>query len=78
MEPGGIEPPTRITSYNVCYTKLLRAESFQLNAGGHVSVVVNRDWGVLIPHLRVDWVHELEDSAEQVNVQLANDPFALA
>ncbi len=53
------------------------AESFQLNAGGHVSVVVNRDWGVLIPHLRVDWVHELEDSAEQVNVQLANDPFAL-
>jgi len=52
------------------------ARSFQLNAGGHMSVVYNTSWGVLIPHFRADWVHELEDDAELVNVRLANDPFA--
>jgi uncharacterized protein YhjY with autotransporter beta-barrel domain len=52
------------------------AQSFQLNGGGHVSVVVNRAWGVFIPHARVDYVHELMDSAELVGVRLANDPFA--
>jgi outer membrane autotransporter protein len=53
------------------------AQSFQLNAGGHVSVVCNASWGVLIPHARVDYVHELADSAEIVSVRLVNDPFAL-
>ncbi|NJN51280.1 MAG: autotransporter domain-containing protein [Gammaproteobacteria bacterium] len=52
------------------------AQSFQLNGGGHLSVVMNRDWGVFIPHARIDYVHELMDSAEVVSVQLANDPFA--
>ncbi len=52
------------------------AQSFQLNAGGHASVVLNRAWGVLIPHARLDYVHELMDSAEMIGVSLASDPFA--
>jgi outer membrane autotransporter protein len=53
------------------------AQSFQVNAGGHLSYVVNTSWGVLIPHARFDWVHELEDNAETVGVRLVNDPFSL-
>jgi outer membrane autotransporter protein len=52
------------------------AQSFQLNGGLHLSFVHNTKWGVLIPHVRVDYVHELQDSAEVVAVRLANDPFA--
>ena len=42
------------------------AQSFTLNAGGHLSYVFTPSWGVLIPHLRVDFVHEFEDSRELV------------
>ncbi len=52
------------------------ARSFTLNAGGHLSYVFTPSWGVLIPHLRLDLVHEFEDSRELVGIQLAADPFA--
>ncbi len=52
------------------------AQSFTLNAGGHLSYVFTPSWGVLIPHLRVDFVHEFEDSRELVAIQLAADPFS--
>jgi outer membrane autotransporter protein len=52
------------------------AKSFTVNAGFHASYVVNTSWGVLIPHLRLDAVHEFEDNREFVAVGFVNDPFA--
>ncbi len=51
------------------------AQSLTLNAGGHVSYAITPSWGVLVPHLRVDYVHEFEDSRELISVQVAADPF---
>jgi|GEM_PF-1625611 len=52
------------------------AQSFTLNGGGHVSYVITPAWGVLVPHLRVDYVHEFQDSRELIGVQVAADPFS--
>lgn len=52
------------------------SKSFTINAGFHASYVVNTGWGVLIPHLRLDAVHEFEDNREFVAVGFVNDPFA--
>ena len=52
------------------------AQSFTANAGGHLSFVYTAGWGVLVPHLRVDWVHEFQDSRELVGIRIANDPFS--
>ena len=52
------------------------AKSFTVNAGFHASYVVNTRWGVLIPHLRLDAVHEFEDNREFVTVGFVSDPFA--
>ncbi len=52
------------------------AKSFTLNGGAHVSRVFTPAWGVLIPHLRVDLVHEFEDSRERVTMGFAADPFS--
>ena len=51
------------------------AQSFTLNGGGHVSYVITPAWGVLVPHLRVDYVHEFEGSRELIGIQVAADPF---
>lgn len=51
------------------------AESFTLNAGVHASYVFTPSWGVLIPHVRVDSVFELEDDSQTVTVGFAADPF---
>jgi outer membrane autotransporter protein len=52
------------------------AESFTVNGGAHLSRVFTPGWGVLIPHLRVDYVHEFEDSRELIEVGIAADPFS--
>ena len=40
FDDAGVDPASRITSYNVCYTKLLRSRETELEelvfAGGHV------------------------------------------
>jgi len=51
------------------------AKSLTVNAGGHASWVINTKWGVLIPNARFDWVHEFEDSVEEVSIRFAADPF---
>lgn len=51
------------------------AQSLTVNAGGHVSYAITPSWGVLVPHLRVDYVHEFEDSRELIGIQVAADPF---
>jgi outer membrane autotransporter protein len=52
------------------------ATSFTVNAGGHLSYALTLPWGVLVPHLRADYVHEFEDSRETVNLRFAADPFS--
>jgi outer membrane autotransporter protein len=52
------------------------AKSLTLNAGGHASYVYTATWGVFIPHLRLDYVRELETDRHLVDVRLAADPFA--
>ncbi len=54
-----------------------QAKSFTLNGGVHASYVFALGWGVLIPHMRADVVHEFEDGRELVNVRVAADPFAV-
>lgn len=51
------------------------AQSFTVNGGGHASYVFALGWGVLVPHLRVDYVHEFQDSRELIGVNVAADPF---
>lgn len=51
-------------------------QSFTVNAGGHLSYAWLTDWGVLVPNLKVDWVHEFEDDAETLAFSFVNDPFA--
>lgn len=52
------------------------AESFTLNGGAHLSRVFTPSWGVLIPHLRIDYVHEFKDGRELVDVGVVADPFS--
>jgi outer membrane autotransporter protein len=51
------------------------SRSWTVNAGGHASYAWNLRWGVLIPHLTVDFVREFETSRDTVLVRLAADPF---
>jgi outer membrane autotransporter protein len=42
--------------------------------GGKVSYTTSTSWGVLIPHLQVEWLHEFEDSPEDVVSRFVSDP----
>ena len=46
----------RITSYNVCYTKLLRT-----------------GFGVLVPQIYANWVHEFENDQRTENFSFVDD-----
>ncbi len=51
-------------------------ESFTGNAGLRLTYAWNVSWGVLLPHLRVDYVREFEDDVDVFGVRFANDPNA--
>jgi outer membrane autotransporter protein len=46
------------------------------NAGLRLTYAWNLSWGVLLPHLRVDYVREFEDDVDVFGVRFANDPNA--
>jgi outer membrane autotransporter protein len=46
------------------------------NAGLRLTYAWNLPWGVLLPHLRVDYVREFEDDVDVFGVRFANDPNA--
>ncbi|MBY6204259.1 autotransporter domain-containing protein [Halomonas denitrificans] len=50
-------------------------ESFRVSAGAQVDYVINTDFGVLIPGLRVSYVMETEDENENIALRLINNPF---
>jgi outer membrane autotransporter protein len=51
-------------------------ESFTGNVGMRLTYAWNLSWGVLLPHLRVDYVREFEDDVDVFGVRFANDPNA--
>lgn len=46
------------------------------NLGVRMTYAVNTMWGVLLPHLRVDYVREFEDDVDVFGVRFAADPNA--
>jgi outer membrane autotransporter protein len=46
------------------------------NAGMRLTYAWNLSWGVLLPHLRADYVREFEDDVDVFGVRFANDPNA--
>jgi outer membrane autotransporter protein len=51
-------------------------KSFTGNAGLRLTYAWNVSWGVLLPHLRADYVREFEDDVDVFGVRFANDPNA--
>jgi uncharacterized protein YhjY with autotransporter beta-barrel domain len=51
-------------------------KSFTANAGVRLTLPWNVSWGVILPHLRVDYVREFEKDADVFGVRFAADPNA--
>jgi len=51
-------------------------QSFTGNLGFRVTYAWNQSWGVLLPHLRVDYVREFKTDADVFGVRFAADPNA--
>jgi outer membrane autotransporter protein len=51
-------------------------KSSAANAAVRLSYAMKTSWGVLIPHFRGTYVHEMDKDAEVFGVRFANDPFA--
>jgi outer membrane autotransporter protein len=51
-------------------------KSFTGNLGLRFTYALNLSWGVLLPHLRVDYVREFENDADVFGVRFAADPNA--
>jgi outer membrane autotransporter protein len=50
-------------------------KSLTANLGLRLTYAWNMSWGVLLPHLRTDFVREFEDEVEVFGVRFAADPF---
>lgn len=48
-------------------------ESLTSRLGGRVQVSLNQTWGVLVPQVDLEWIHEYEDDARQVGAKFADD-----
>lgn len=48
--------------------------SVESMVGAKVNLVASEDWGVLMPHAEVEWVHEYEDGVDRVNASFVQDP----
>jgi outer membrane autotransporter protein len=49
-----------------------------LNLGGRVSYAYSAEWGVLIPYIRLDWLHEFKEDSQTVTAHFVNDPAGQA
>ncbi len=61
----------------------LRIENRDLSSlasvlGGKVTYTHSADWGVLIPHLQLEWEHEFKDDPQAVEARFINDPTGTA
>ena len=46
--------------------------------GGKFTYTHSADWGVLIPHLQLEWEHEFKDDPQAVEARFINDPTGTA
>lgn len=53
-------------------------KSLEAVLGGKVSYTMSTSWGVLVPHAQVEFLHEFEDSADDIVARFANDPTGTA
>jgi outer membrane autotransporter protein len=65
------------TGLNLVYDEQ-NYESLTANLGLRLTYAWNVSWGVLLPHLRTDFVREFEDQVEVFGVRFAADPFDAA
>lgn len=50
------------------------AESVQSVVGGQIRYAFSQSFGVILPYLRFDWVHEFRDPSRTLSAQYVNDP----
>ena len=62
------------TGLNLAYDEQ-NFKSFTANLGLRLTYAWNLSWGVLLPHLRTDFIREFEDEVEVFGVRFAADPF---
>ena len=62
------------TGLNLVYDEQ-NYKSLTANVGLRLTYAWNVSWGVLLPHLRTDFVREFEDQVEVFGVRFAADPF---
>ena len=62
------------TGLNLVYEEQ-NFKSLTANAGLRFTYAWNVSWGVLLPHLRADFIREFEDEVEVFGVRFAADPF---
>ncbi|WP_227978353.1 autotransporter outer membrane beta-barrel domain-containing protein [Arenimonas daejeonensis] len=46
--------------------------------GGKLTYTHSADWGVLIPHVQLEWEHEFKDDPQAVEARFINDPTGTA
>lgn len=46
--------------------------------GGKASYTISTSWGVLMPNLQVEWLHEFEDDPDALVTRFVNDPTGTA
>lgn len=49
-------------------------KSLQSVLGAHVSRAISTDWGVAVPHARLDWVHEFKDDNRRIAANFVQSP----
>lgn len=48
-------------------------DSFTTRLGGRVQYAANQSWGVLVPQLDLEWIHEFENDAREIAAKFADD-----
>lgn len=46
--------------------------------GGKLTYTASTDWGVLMPHLQLEWEHEFQDDPQALEARFINDPSGTA
>jgi outer membrane autotransporter protein len=49
-------------------------ESLTSAVGAKATYVISRDWGVLMPHLQLEWEHEFRDDPAELVARFVHDP----
>lgn len=48
--------------------------SLTTNLGVFASVAISTDWGILLPQVSAEWVHEFEDDQRTITFRFVEDP----